>query len=184
MQRMPPCSLRPRNSEAQRCGQRWSITPTRPALSRKAISFSPISISRTGAPSRSSSDDFSAGSQYCRISSPIAVPAPTRVSSALSLAVVIASPVLGSFTWPAVGYLLLQRLVRLLDGQQHRGLGSHEPGGRDGESQRRGAHRVRQVEDRHHVVLTECEVIRIELAAQRLGRLGYGGLAARRLVLL
>ena len=27
---MPSSSLRPRNSEAQRCGQRWSMTPTRP----------------------------------------------------------------------------------------------------------------------------------------------------------
>src|SRR5262245_11593153 len=51
MQRTPPCSLRPRNSEAQRCGQRWSITPTRPALLRKPISFSPSSISLSGGPS-------------------------------------------------------------------------------------------------------------------------------------
>jgi hypothetical protein len=34
-----------------------------PALSRKAISFSPSSMKRTGAPSRSSSEDFSAGIQ-------------------------------------------------------------------------------------------------------------------------
>jgi hypothetical protein len=58
-------------------------------LSRKAISFSPSSIRRTGAPSRSSSDDFKAGIQYCRISPPIAVPGPMRVSSAPSIAVVI-----------------------------------------------------------------------------------------------
>src|ERR1700676_2484705 len=89
MQRSPPSSLRPRKSEAQRCGQRWSITPTRPALSRNAISFSPSSISRTGAPSRASSDDCAAGIQYCRISSPMTVPAPTWVSSLPSVAVVI-----------------------------------------------------------------------------------------------
>ena len=44
MQRMPFSSLRPRNSEAQRCGHLWSMTPTRPELSRNAISFSPSSI--------------------------------------------------------------------------------------------------------------------------------------------
>src|SRR5258708_5915914 len=89
MQRMPPSSLRPRNSEAQRCGQRWSMTPTRPALSRNAISFSPSSISRTGAPSRTSSEDCAAGIQYCRINSPMTVPGPTCVSSLPSVAVVI-----------------------------------------------------------------------------------------------
>src|ERR1700694_3428865 len=91
MQRIPPSSLRPRNSEAQRCGQRWSITPTRPALSRNAISFSPSSIRRSGAPSRASSEDCAAGIQYCRINSPITVPAPTCVSSLPSIAVVIVS---------------------------------------------------------------------------------------------
>jgi hypothetical protein len=62
---------------------------TRPELSRKAMSFSPSSISRIGAPSRASSRDSAAGSQYCRMSSPITVPGPTRVSSSLSAAVVI-----------------------------------------------------------------------------------------------
>jgi hypothetical protein len=76
--------------EAQRCAQRWSITPTRPALSRKAISFSPSSISRIGAPSGASSEDSIAGSQYCRIRSPITVPGPMRVSSVRSIVVVIA----------------------------------------------------------------------------------------------
>src|SRR5258708_11236605 len=89
MQGMPPSSWRPRNSEAQRCGQRWSMTPTRPALSRNAISFSPSSISRTGAPSRTSSEDCAAGIQYCRINSPMTVPGPTCVSSLPSVAVVI-----------------------------------------------------------------------------------------------
>src|SRR6266567_4043715 len=82
---MPFASLRPRNKEAQRCGQRWSITPTRPELSRKAISCSPKSNRRSGAPSRSSSDDIAAGSQYSRISPPITVPEPTRTKSSLSL---------------------------------------------------------------------------------------------------
>src|ERR1700724_316358 len=81
---MPFSSLRPRNKEAQRCGQRWSITPTRPDESRNAINCSPSSNSRIGAPSRRSSDDIAAGSQYCRISLPIGVPAPTRTRSSLS----------------------------------------------------------------------------------------------------
>src|SRR5260370_22728784 len=84
MQRMPFSSLRRRNKEAQRCGQRWSMTPTRPELSRNAISCSPSSNRRIGAPSRASSDDIAAGSQYCRIRLPIAVPAPTRTRSSLS----------------------------------------------------------------------------------------------------
>src|SRR5215467_13218456 len=91
MQRMPPSSLRARNSEAQRCGQRWSITPTCPALLRKPISFSPSSISLRGGPSATSSDDIAAGIQYRRISSPITVPGPTRVSSILSAAVVMSA---------------------------------------------------------------------------------------------
>src|SRR6266568_5837791 len=81
---MPFSSLRPRNKEAQRCGQRWSITPTRPEESRKAISFSPKSNRRSGALSRSSSDDIAAGSQYSRISPPITEPGPTRTRSSLS----------------------------------------------------------------------------------------------------
>src|ERR1700730_8152761 len=86
---MPFSSLRPRNSDAQRCGQRWSITPTRPELSRNAISRSPRSISRIGAPSRSSSDDMAAGIQYCRIISPMTVPDPTRTRSSLSFCLLI-----------------------------------------------------------------------------------------------
>src|SRR6266567_2014384 len=62
---MPFSSLRPRNKEAQRCGQRWSMTPTRPELSRKAISCSPKSNRRS--------------------SPPITVPEPTRTKSSLSL---------------------------------------------------------------------------------------------------
>jgi hypothetical protein len=60
------------------------MTPTRPAVSRNAISCSPSSISRIGAPSACTSDDIAAGIQYCRISSPITVPEPTRVRSWLS----------------------------------------------------------------------------------------------------
>src|SRR5580704_4563979 len=86
---MPFSSLRPRNSDAQRCGQRWSITPTRPELSRNAISRSPSSIIRVGAPSRSSSDDMAAGIQYCRIISPTTVPDPTRTRSSLSFCLLI-----------------------------------------------------------------------------------------------
>src|SRR6266478_1681362 len=89
---MPFSSLRPRNKEAQRCGQRWSMTPTRPELSRKAINCSPRSNRRKGAPSRSSSDDIAAGSQYSRISPPITVPGPTRTRSSLSLLRMLVSP--------------------------------------------------------------------------------------------
>src|ERR1700732_4837077 len=81
---IPFSSLRPRNREAQRCGQRWSMTPTRPELSRNAINCSPSSMRRIGAPSRCSSDDIAAGIQYCRIRLPIGVPAPTRTRSSLS----------------------------------------------------------------------------------------------------
>src|ERR1700730_18879306 len=53
------------------------------------MSFSPSASSRTGGPSAFSSEDIAAGIQYCRTSSPITVPVPTRVSSAPSVAVVI-----------------------------------------------------------------------------------------------
>jgi hypothetical protein len=79
-------SLRPRNSDAQRCGQRWSITPTRPGLSRKATSFSPSSIRRTGSPSASTSDDSHRRQPVLAHQLPITVPGPTRVRSALSCA--------------------------------------------------------------------------------------------------
>ena len=52
-----------------------------PSLSRKAISCSPSSSRRIGAPSGSSSDDRHAGIQYCRMRSPIGVPGPTRAAS-------------------------------------------------------------------------------------------------------
>ena len=63
----------------------WSSTPIRPALSRKAINRSPSSIKRSGSPSASSSDDRHAGNQYCRLSAPIGVLGPTRVSSSFSV---------------------------------------------------------------------------------------------------
>jgi len=68
------------------------MTPTRPELSRNAISFSPSSINRSGAPSRWSSDDITAGIQYCRIISPIGVPVPTNSRSSRSFCLLIASP--------------------------------------------------------------------------------------------
>src|SRR5487761_1267778 len=79
------------------------MTPTRPKLSRKAISRSPSSNRRSGAPSRSSSDDIAAGSQYCRISAPIAVPGPTRTRSSRSFDLLIASSRKHSEAEPGAG---------------------------------------------------------------------------------
>jgi hypothetical protein len=73
---------------------RQRITEVERAI-RPFIRWTPLvrtsasSMRRRGAPSRSSSDDLSAGSQYCRISWPIAVPGPTFVSSAPSIVVVM-----------------------------------------------------------------------------------------------
>src|SRR6266851_7954147 len=84
-QRSPHSSLRPRKSEAWRCGQRSSRSPMRPRLSRKATSSSPSSFTRTGGQSGSgSSHPSSAGSQYRRMVAPIGVPGPTRVTRSLS----------------------------------------------------------------------------------------------------
>ena len=64
-----------------------------------------------------SSDDFTAGSQYCRISSPIGVPGPTRVSSSLSIALVmfLSLPVMVSLQFaadkPSAGGLVAVRLL-------------------------------------------------------------------------
>src|SRR6185312_13114248 len=68
------------------------MMPTRPVLSRHAISASPSSMRRNGAPSAFNSSDLQAGSQYSRISAPILVPGPTRVRSSLSLAVGMCVP--------------------------------------------------------------------------------------------
>src|SRR5262245_49778056 len=62
-----------------------------------------MSIRRSGDPSRSSSEESAAGSQYWRISSPITVPEPICVSSLPSVAVVIR-------------VLLLAALIRLNPG--------------------------------------------------------------------
>jgi hypothetical protein len=54
-------------SEKQRrtaMGAAWSIMPTRPEESRKAISCSPSSFSRSGAPSIVTSVEIAAGIQY------------------------------------------------------------------------------------------------------------------------
>ena len=64
--------------------------PTRPELSRNAISFSHRIIRRTGAPSGFSSHDMIAGSQYWRMNWPMTVPGPTRVRSALSFDCILA----------------------------------------------------------------------------------------------
>ena len=80
---------------AKSAGQRWSITPTRPALSRKAMTFSPRSKSRIGLPSTASSEDKAAGIQYCRMNSPITVPGPTRVKSSRSRALLTLAPSTG-----------------------------------------------------------------------------------------
>ena len=68
------------------------MTPTRPSLSRNAISFSPSSIRRIGSPSAFSSDDIAAGTQYCRINSPMIVPGPTRTRSSLSFLFIVIPP--------------------------------------------------------------------------------------------
>ena len=63
-QRRPFSSLRPNQSETPRCAQNSSISPRRSELSRKAISRSESSFTRTGGQSGSgSSSASSAGSQ-------------------------------------------------------------------------------------------------------------------------
>src|SRR5436190_402906 len=76
---MPHSSLRPKKSEAPRCGQCASTTPTCPSLSLKATRSSPSRRSRAGGQSGSGiSPGSSAGSQKRRNSSPMGVPGPTR----------------------------------------------------------------------------------------------------------
>ena len=58
-QRMPQSALSPNQSEAPRWAQNSSIRPTRPLLSRKAISLSPISLTLTGGQSGSGISDAS-----------------------------------------------------------------------------------------------------------------------------
>src|ERR1700733_10119261 len=88
-QRSVAPSLRPKYSDAPRCGQFSSTRPTRPRVSLNATRFSPSSRTRAGGlPGSGISAVRHAGVQYRRSSSPISVPGPTRVriwlSSALS----------------------------------------------------------------------------------------------------
>ena len=62
-QRRPPSSLRANTSGAPRCGQAWSTSPTRPALSRNATRSSPSRRTRYGCPSLATSLDSRNGSQ-------------------------------------------------------------------------------------------------------------------------
>jgi hypothetical protein len=67
-------------------GQAFWIIPTSPDVTRNAIGFSPSNRTRSGGPSGpTSSDDISAGSQYSRISLPIAVSAISVLSVARSI---------------------------------------------------------------------------------------------------
>ena len=68
------------------------MTPTRPLLSRKAISFSPRSMSLIGVPSLPNSLDLAAGIQYSRMKLPITVPGPTLAISMLSCLMLTGSP--------------------------------------------------------------------------------------------
>jgi hypothetical protein len=80
-----PASLRPKNSDAPRCGQYLPRRPTCPLISRNAIRFSERIRSRTGGPSGfGTSRDNKTGSQKRRNSSPIAAPGPVRQSSSFS----------------------------------------------------------------------------------------------------
>src|SRR5438093_3971444 len=84
-QRRPSSSLRPKKSDAPRCGQWFWMRPILPEVTRKAIRFSPSSRTRTGAPSRSGNSlDIRAGIQYWRNKFPVGVSRPTRQSSSLS----------------------------------------------------------------------------------------------------
>src|SRR5215472_6502407 len=84
-QRIAASSLRPKYSDAPRCGQFSWTRPTRPAVSLNATRFSPNSRTRAGAPPGSGiSAVRHAGVQYRRSSSPIGVPGPTRHRISLS----------------------------------------------------------------------------------------------------
>src|SRR5215216_4786065 len=80
-QRKPFSSLRPKNSDAPRCGQLWLTSPTRPLVSRNETRSSPSKRTRTGSESVvGSSDERANGCQNRLNRSPIGVPRPTRVS--------------------------------------------------------------------------------------------------------
>jgi hypothetical protein len=82
-QRRPHCSLRPKNSDAPRCGQLLAMKPGLPCESRQAIRSSPRMRTRFGSPSGSISQEYTSGSQYWRMSCPAGVPGPTRHSSSV-----------------------------------------------------------------------------------------------------
>jgi hypothetical protein len=84
-QRSPHSSLRPKNSEARRCGQNSSITPTRPSVSRNTTSRSPNIFARTGLPSGSLTSSLKqTGCQCRRMSCPIGASPSTRQRSSFS----------------------------------------------------------------------------------------------------
>jgi hypothetical protein len=84
-QRRPPSSLRPNTSDARRCGQYSSITPTRPSLSRNTTRSSPNTRACTGVPSGSGTSSIrQTGVQCRRISWPIGASPSTRHSSSFS----------------------------------------------------------------------------------------------------
>src|SRR5688572_10487755 len=87
---MPPSSLRPKWSEAPRCGQYSAITPARPDRVRCTISRSPSNCTRLTRPPAATSEDRTTGIQYRRSRSPIGVPGPVSVSRSLSRALNIA----------------------------------------------------------------------------------------------
>src|SRR5580698_2389550 len=62
------------------------MTPTRPAVSLKAINFSLRISRRIGEPSATNSDDRQTGTQNCRMNSPMGVPRPTRTRVSFSAA--------------------------------------------------------------------------------------------------
>src|SRR5215472_16222303 len=99
-QRIAASSLRPKYSDAPRCGQFSWTSPTRPVVSRNATRSSPSSRTRAGAlPGSGISAVRQAGVQYRRSSSPIGVPGPTRhkvsLSSLLSTPFLLAAVVRG-----------------------------------------------------------------------------------------
>src|SRR6266496_5645550 len=58
-QRSPLSSLRPKNSDAPRCGQFSATRPTAPSEPRNATNFSPSRLTRTGVQSDDASSEDS-----------------------------------------------------------------------------------------------------------------------------
>src|ERR1044072_3327663 len=91
MQRMPQSSTRPRLSDAPRCGQSSSSTPTWPSPLRKTTKFSPSRRSRRAAPPGSGTrSEVQIGSQKRRNTAPIGVPGPIRHRRSLSARLIMA----------------------------------------------------------------------------------------------